>query len=350
MRFRIAAIHGVILAINILSPLRCGTRNVRPLLPDPDAPDSRPVAEGGAAVTVMSCRQASAPSATVAQLLQQARQWVPEAGEAEWLLAHVLKRSRSWLYVHDHEWVDADTHAHYADLLRRRVQGEPIAYLTGQRGFWALDLDVTADTLIPRVETELLVEAALERIPEDAAWRLADLGTGSGAVALAIAHERGQCSVLAVDVSAAALAVAQRNADRNDIRNVRFTQGDWYAPLQGERMHVLVSNPPYIADTDPHLQRGDLRFEPALALASGADGLDAIRAIAAGALLHLLPGGWLLVEHGCSQGQAVRDIFEACGLQRVLTLRDLEGRERVTVGQAPGTEVLPTQSLPGSTE
>lgn len=287
--------------------------------------------------------------ASVAQVLAQGRRVIAEAGEPELLLAHVLQRSRSWLYVHDDAPVDIPAHAHYADLLQRRALGEPIAYLTGQRGFWALDLDVTPDTLIPRVETELLVEAALSRLPEDAALRVVDLGTGSGAVALAIAYERQHCAVLAVDASVAALAVARGNAARNAIDNVRFAHGDWYGPLAGERVAMLVSNPPYIPESDPHLQRGDLRFEPVQALASGVDGLDAIRTIAAGALAHLLPGGWLLVEHGCSQGEAVRAIFTRSGLLDVLTLRDLEGRERVTVGQAPQHGSGTGQSRPGST-
>ena len=224
----------------------------------------------------------------------------------------------------------------FHELVERRLAGEPVAYLTGRRGFWSLDLAVTPETLIPRPETELLVELALERVPEETSARLLDMGTGSGAIALALARERPGAEVTATDRSAGALEVASRNALGHDIANVRFVQGDWYQPVAGARFDLIASNPPYIADGDAHLARGDLRFEPAGALSSGRDGLDALRVIAGGAAAHLQPGGWLLVEHGLEQGAAVRALFVAAGLESVETARDLEDRERVTFGRLPG--------------
>jgi release factor glutamine methyltransferase len=184
--------------------------------------------------------------------------------------------------------------------------------------------------LIPRPETELLVDLALARKPAS----VLDLGTGSGAIALALKRHLPAARVVATDASAAALEIARGNATLNDIDNVEFRHGHWYAPLHGERFHLIASNPPYLADTDPHLARGDLRFEPLMALASGADGLDAIRQLARDALRHLLPDGWLLIEHGFEQGPVVRELLRAAALREVATLRDLEGRERVTLGCA----------------
>lgn len=257
--------------------------------------------------------------------------------EAELLLLHVLQRPRSWLFAHATDPLPASDLAAFETLLARRVAGEPVAYLTGRRGFWTLDLDVDPSTLIPRPETELLVELALERLPLERDLQVADLGTGSGAIALALASERPQARVLATDASAGALAMAARNADRHELGNVRFAEGgyDWYAPLQGQCFDLIASNPPYIASDDPHLQQGDLRFEPATALASGADGLDDIRRIVAGGQAHLLPGGWLLIEHGWDQGEAIRALFEQAGYVQVQTARDLEQRDRITLGQRP---------------
>lgn len=257
--------------------------------------------------------------------------------EAELLLLHVLDRPRSWLFAHATDPLPTPGQEAFQTLLARRIAGEPVAYLTGRRGFWTLDLEVDATTLIPRPETELLVELALDRLPLDHALQLADLGTGSGAIALALASERPQAQVLATDASPAALAVAARNAARHELRNVRFAEGgsDWYAPLQGARFDLIASNPPYIASDDPHLQQGDLRFEPATALASGVDGLDDIRAIAEGACMHLHPGGWLLVEHGWDQGAAIRALFDTAGLAEAFTAQDLEQRDRVTLGRRP---------------
>ncbi|KAB8189686.1 peptide chain release factor N(5)-glutamine methyltransferase [Lysobacter maris] len=264
-----------------------------------------------------------------------------EPGDAEALMAHALGRPASWLYAHGDDEPAAEAQAAFEALLARRRAGEPVAYLTGRRGFWRFELRVTADTLIPRPETERLVELALERLPADADLAVADLGTGSGAIALALALERPRARVDAVDASAAALAVARDNAAELAVGNVRFHHGSWFAPLAGRRYDLIASNPPYIADHDPHLRRGDLRAEPLTALASGPDGLDAIREIAAGAGVCLEPGGWLLIEHGWEQGEAVRAILSAAGLVEVATAQDLERRDRVTFGRrASGEDVL----------
>lgn len=258
-----------------------------------------------------------------------------EPGDAELLLAHVLGRPRSWLYAHGDDELDTDATLRFTELLTRRRAGEPVAYLTGHRGFWRFDLEVNPATLIPRPETELLVELALARLPADCPLRIADLGTGSGAIALALAHERPRADVVATDASPGALTVADTNAQALGLANVRFLQGDWFAPIAGETFDLIASNPPYIADGDVHLGEGDLRFEPRSALASGIDGLDAIRRIAAQAPAHLVPGGWLLLEHGWDQGDAVRGLLAATGLVEVETVRDLEQRDRISLGRRP---------------
>ena len=280
----------------------------------------------------------AAPDPDVRQLLADAAQQL--GGEmarfdAELLLLHVVQRPRSWLFSHATDAVAPAQQQTFASLLARRVAGEPVAYLTGRRGFWTLDLQVDSTTLIPRPETELLVELALQRLPPDQPSAVADLGTGSGAIALALASERPQAQVLATDASAGALAMARANAQRHQLGNVHFALGssDWFAPLQGRQFALIASNPPYIASVDPHLHAGDLRFEPPTALASGLDGLDDIRLIAAGARAHLQPGGWLLLEHGWDQGAAIRALLEHAGLQDVRTEQDLEQRDRVTLGR-----------------
>ena len=255
--------------------------------------------------------------------------------DAQLLLAHALGRDRGWLYAHGRDPVDADARARFAALLARRQAGEPVAYLRGRQGFWTLELAVTPDTLIPRPETERLVELALERLPRGAPLRLADLGTGSGAIALALARERPLARVDAVDASAAALDVARANAASAGLGNVEFHAGHWFEPLAGRRYDLVAGNPPYIAAGDPHLGRGDLRHEPPMALASGADGLDAIRCIIRTAPAHLRPGGWLLLEHGHDQGPAVRALLQEAGFQAVATARDLEQRDRVGLGRLP---------------
>ena len=266
-------------------------------------------------------------------VLRQASERVDRVDAAA-LLAHALARSSAWLYAHGDDPIEAAELARFEALLSRCEQGEPVAYLTGRRGFWSFDLRVTPDTLIPRPETELLVERALAHLPAATDLRVADLGTGSGAIALALAHERPRAGVVAVDVSAGALDVARGNAVELGLANVEFRQGDWLAPLAGQRFDLIASNPPYIAEGDPHLD--DLRHEPAPALSSGRDGLDAIRVIASAAPAHLVPGGWLMLEHGWDQGEAVRGILVAAGFAEVMTDRDLEDRDRVTSGRWPG--------------
>jgi release factor glutamine methyltransferase len=257
-----------------------------------------------------------------------------EAGrEAELLLQHALGRTRAWLYAHADDAVDGFAVRRVRELVARRQAGEPLAYITGRREFWSLDLAVSPAVLIPRPETELLVELAIQKSPHAQATAVADLGTGSGAIALAIAHERPRAQVLATDASAAALDVARGNAARVGVTNVGFALGDWCAALGNARFDLIVSNPPYIAAADPHLRRGDLRFEPPPALASGIDGLDAIRAIVETAPAHLRPGGWLLLEHGFEQGRAVRALLEKSGFVEVFTAHDLEDRERVSGGR-----------------
>jgi release factor glutamine methyltransferase len=255
--------------------------------------------------------------------------------DAELLLCHVLGVNRTYLYTWpERQLSDAQQQA-YEALLARRAAGEPVAHILGRREFWSLELAVTADTLIPRPETELLVEAALARIPTDAEWRIADLGTGSGAIALAIASERPNCHISAVERSEKALAVARENAGRLGIRNVEFLQGSWFEPLAGRRFQLIVSNPPYIPQQDPHLRRGDVRYEPLSALAAGDDGLGDIRQLVAGAPHHLLAPGWLLLEHGYDQGQAVVSLMRREGYREVADLSDLQGHGRVAVGRCP---------------
>lgn len=271
---------------------------------------------------------------TLDAVLRQACERIDSA-DARALLAHALERPPAWLFAHGDESIDAAAQQRFEALLARRIEGEPVAYLTGRRGFWTFDLMVSPQTLIPRPETELLVEQALERASPGAGLRLADLGTGSGAIALALAYERPKAQVIAVDVSEGALEIARANARALGLANVEFRRGDWLAPLAGERFHLIASNPPYIGDADPHLGEGDLRFEPARALSSGPDGLAAIGIIVRDAPAHLHPGGWLLLEHGWEQGEPVRGLLAAAGFDAIETHRDLEHRERVTSGRWP---------------
>ncbi|HTS23404.1 MAG TPA: peptide chain release factor N(5)-glutamine methyltransferase [Casimicrobiaceae bacterium] len=254
--------------------------------------------------------------------------------EAKLLLGHVLGRDRAWLAAHGDAALAPQQARAFDALVRRRAAGEPIAYLTGRREFYGLDLEITSDVLIPREETELLVDLALRWLDPDARSRVLDLGSGSGAVALAIAHERPNASVLGADLSPAAIALARRNAQRLAIGNASFVRSDWFAQLAGECFALIVANPPYIAQGDPHLAEGDLRFEPAAALASGADGLDAARAIVAAAPPFLAPGAQLALEHGYDQASAVRALLRDAGLLSVASARDLAGIERVSYGRS----------------
>jgi len=264
-------------------------------------------------------------------ILREAADVLGERLEAELLLAHALGVNRAWFFAHADDTADAEGVVRFDALVRRRAAGEPIAYITGRRDFWSLSLEVTPATLIPRPETELLVELAIAHLPQGG--RVVDLGTGSGAIALAVAKERPDVEVTAVDASEAALEVASRNAAALGLQRVTFRHGDWLAPLAGQRFDLIVSNPPYIESDDPHLAQGDLRFEPTTALASGADGLDDIRRIVSSSVAHLRPAGWVLVEHGWRQGDAVRDVFRAGRFVDVFTATDLEDRDRVTGGR-----------------
>ncbi|WP_323128866.1 peptide chain release factor N(5)-glutamine methyltransferase [Thiothrix litoralis] len=251
--------------------------------------------------------------------------------DAEILLAHCLQKSRTYLFAYPETAVDSLTEASFRELLAERLRGVPIAHITGQREFWTLNLKVTPDTLIPRPETELLVETALKL--GSSSSHILDLGTGTGAIAIAIASERPDVQVTACDFSAAALAVAQENAQVNSIHNVHFIQSDWFSALPAQRFDMIVSNPPYIEADDPHLAQGDVRFEPLTALASGQDGLDDIRHLIQTAPQWLVNGGWLLLEHGYNQGQAVTALLQAAGFTQVRCLPDLAGNDRVSRGQ-----------------
>jgi len=253
--------------------------------------------------------------------------------DAEILLAHALGKPRSYLYAWPEQAPDSSQIQRFTALIERRLSGEPVAYILGRREFWSLELIVTPATLIPRPETELLVEVALTKIPPDCSMRVADLGAGSGAIAIAIAKERPEVGMIATDSSADALAIVSLNARRLDIRNVNFRLGDWCDALKGERLGLIVSNPPYVAANDPYLK--ELRFEPVAALVAGDDGLDAIRSITAQAMDYLQRGGWLLLEHGCEQGEQVQALLHAQGFVEVKSYRDAAGKDRVTGGRRP---------------
>jgi len=271
--------------------------------------------------------------ATVRELLRDAMSLPGESPrrDAEVLLGHCLGKPRSWLFTWPESPVDDTALQQFNALLQRRARGEPVAHLTGFREFWSLELEVDASTLIPRPDTETLVAWALGlAVPADAA--VLDLGTGTGAIALALACERPGWRVTAIDASAAAVTLAQRNARRNRCEQVRLLQSDWFAALRGERFGLVVANPPYVAGDDPHLGLGDLRFEPASALVADEQGLADLRRIIAAAPDHLAPGGWLLLEHGFEQAPAVRELLAARGFRSIETRRDLAGQERISGG------------------
>ena len=271
---------------------------------------------------------------TLAQAQAQARTLGLERIDAQMLLLHALARpdaGRAWLLAHDTDALEPAAHAQFMALCQRRAAGEPVAYLTGRKEFYGLPLCIDARVLDPRPDTETLVDWALEVIAPLPCPRVVDLGTGSGAIALALQHQRPTAQVLAVDASTDALAVAQANAQRLGLP-VHFVQGHWLVGVEG-RFDAIVSNPPYIADADPHLTT--LTHEPLQALASGADGLDDIRTIVAQAPAHLVPGGWLLLEHGWDQAAAVRELFEQQGWEQVQSRQDLSGTERCSGARRP---------------
>lgn len=252
--------------------------------------------------------------------------------DAELLLAAVLGKPRSYLRTWPEHEPGAEQLAAFAALLERRRAGEPVAYILGHQGFWSLDLEVAPHTLIPRPDTELLVETALQLAPATP-QRVLDLGTGSGAIALALASERGGWQVIGVDRIAEAVALAERNRQRLKLGNAEFRQSSWFDGLAGERFGLILSNPPYIAADDRHLGEGDVRFEPLSALVAGVDGLDDIRQIIAQAPRHLQAGGWLLLEHGYDQAEAVRELLAAAGFTAVDSRRDLGGHQRISLGR-----------------
>lgn len=270
--------------------------------------------------------------ASLAEAIDEAKARLAAVGDsprqdAEILLGQLLGLSRAQLFARLSEPLPDKLGRAYAERIARRARGVPVAYLTGEKGFWSLTLKVTPAVLVPRPETELLVEWALELLPPRGA-RVADLGTGSGAIALALATELPQAQVIATDLEAEALAVARENARTLGLRNVEFRQGHWFEPVAGGRFDLILANPPYIAARDPHLEQ--LSAEPLVALTDGGDGLNALREIVGAAAAHLRPGGALLVEHGHDQGAAVRELFARAGFRGVETRRDLGGLERAT--------------------
>ncbi len=252
--------------------------------------------------------------------------------EVQCLLQAVLNVSRAYLMTWPARELDADEFSCYAGLVERRLQGEPVAYLLGEREFFGHAFRVTPATLIPRPDTELLVELILQYAEKQKSHRVLDMGTGSGVIAISVALARPDLEVVALDASSAALEVAIGNAKALNASNLRFLRSDWFSSLEGARFDLIASNPPYIEADDHHLQ--GLRFEPKSALVSGRDGLDDIRHIVAGAGKHLNPGGWLMLEHGCDQAASVRDLLRQSGFAEVSSARDLSGMERVSIGRA----------------
>jgi release factor glutamine methyltransferase len=276
---------------------------------------------------------------TIQQVLVQAKEILMSITdnpvlEAELLLAHVLDKPRSYLYAWPEEALPDESIPYFVHCLKRRCQLEPIAYITGCREFWSLALSVSNDTLIPRPETELLVEAVLNLVPHHhTEMTVADLGTGSGAIALALGYERSKWQICAVDASESALAIARNNAQKLALKNISFYQGNWCTALPCTGFDVIVSNPPYIGEAEWERYADGLAFEPRSALVSGQDGLDAIREIGQSAKRYLKPFGYVLVEHGFLQGTAVRTIFAAAGYGEIHSIHDLSGNERVTIGR-----------------
>jgi release factor glutamine methyltransferase len=255
--------------------------------------------------------------------------------DAELLLAAALGKPRSFLHTWPERIVSTEAAQAFDGYLKRRRTGEPVAYILGLQGFWNIDLEVAPHTLIPRPETEMLVETALELLPGAIPHRLLDLGTGTGAIALSLAKDRAQWDVTAVDRVEEAVELAERNRQRLHLDNARVLRSHWFSAVEGQRFDLILSNPPYIASSDPHLVEGDVRFEPSSALVSGADGLDDLRLIVSQAPAHLEAGGWLLLEHGYDQGAAVRELLLEHGFEQIQTRRDLGDHERITFGRLP---------------
>jgi release factor glutamine methyltransferase len=276
---------------------------------------------------------------TIHELLQAARARLPVSGAArfdsEVLLAAVLKRERNYLYAHPEASVTGSEAADFNSLIARRADGYPVAYLTGHREFWSIAFSVDSHTLIPRPETELLIESSLELLGTGDGLKVVDLGTGSGAIAIALASERPLCSITATDVSTRALARAAANTAANGLTGIRFVQSDWFSELGHRRYDLIVSNPPYVESGDPGFLHGEIRHEPRIALDGGIRGMDAYLRIIPAAARYLTGRGWLLLEHGHTQGEAVRQLLRDCRYVDIITRRDYAGHERVTRARLP---------------
>ena len=252
--------------------------------------------------------------------------------DIELLLCSILKKDRTFLHAWPEHELTQKQLTRFQQLLEQRLQGQPIAHILGERGFWSLNLKVTSDTLIPRPETERLVELALGIIPKKAQWKILDLGTGTGAIALSLAKELPACAITATDQSMAAINVAKQTALDNAISNVEFIQSDWFSNLKQQQFNIIVSNPPYIKENDPHLQLGDVRFEPLSALTSGKDGLDDIRTIIKSSQAHLTDKGVLLIEHGYDQANDVSELLQHADFTNVNAFKDYNENPRVSIG------------------
>jgi len=277
---------------------------------------------------------------TIRDLLQSAKGRLRDADTAqldcEVLLATVIKRDRNYLYTHPEAVVTRSEIADFNSLISKRADGYPVAYLTGWKEFWSIPLSVDRNTLIPRPETELLIETALEFIDKDANLNVLDLGTGSGAIAIALARERPLCPITASDISMNALSLAMANARSNNLPNIRFLKSDWFSELDPQRYDIILSNPPYVESGDPGFNNSEIRYEPRIALDGGAGGMDAYFRIIPAAARHLSGRGRLLVEHGHTQGGPVRQLFRDCHYLDITTRKDYAGHERLTFARYPG--------------
>lgn len=277
----------------------------------------------------------------IREALQQARRHLELSSEtacldAELLLGKVLDKTRSYFYTWPEKELTAEEYAEFQKLLAQRLQGQPVAYLLGYREFWGMELEVSPATLIPRPDTELIVQLVLERLTHDPSPSILDLGTGTGAIALALAKERPEANILAIDNSVEALAVAQRNQHRLGLNNLSLLASDWFSALNpSKNFNLIVSNPPYIAEHDPHLSQGDLRFEPHSALSSGVQGLDDLAYLIQTAPQYLHANGWLVLEHGYDQGSSVAALLKDTGYTELACYQDLAGNDRVSLGRCP---------------
>ena len=275
--------------------------------------------------------------ASISQLIQNATQQLDPVSDSarldvELLLCSVLKKDRSFLHAWPEQELKQQQFDSFEKKIELRLQGQPVAHILGERGFWSLNLKVTKDTLIPRPDTERLVELALERIPKNADWKILDLGTGTGAIALSLAKERPDSFITATDQSNAALNIAKENAEKNHISNIEFIQSNWFEKLAAQQFNMIVSNPPYIKENDPHLTQGDVRFEPLSALTSGEEGLNDIRIIIKESQKYLTKEGILLLEHGYNQADAVCDLLNKAGFANVSYFKDDNDNPRVSIG------------------